>query len=50
MLLVRQDERRRHSGQRDGNFSDDVIARLMNARRRAGVSDRLREAPHRDRT
>lgn len=29
MLLVRQDERRRHRGQHDGNFSDDVIARLM---------------------
>src|SRR6185369_17896250 len=31
MLLVRQDERRRQRAQRDGNFSDDVIARLMNA-------------------
>jgi ATP-dependent helicase/DNAse subunit B len=28
MLVIRQEERRKHSAQRDGNFSNDVIARL----------------------
>jgi ATP-dependent helicase/DNAse subunit B len=31
MLLVRQDERRRHRAQRDGNFPNDVIGRLVPA-------------------
>ena len=52
MLLVRQDERGRHRGQRDGNFSGDVIDRLMNAASEQGVlteSARRRIAIERER-
>jgi ATP-dependent helicase/nuclease subunit B len=31
VLLVRQEERRRHNAQRGGNFPDDVIARLVSS-------------------
>ena len=52
MLLVRQEERRRHRAQGDGNFSDDVIARLMNAAAEQGFltdSARRRIAIERER-
>jgi ATP-dependent helicase/DNAse subunit B len=52
MSLVRQDERHRHRAQLDGNFSDYVIARLMNTASGQGVltdSARRRIAIERER-
>ncbi|HSB08642.1 MAG TPA: PD-(D/E)XK nuclease family protein [Blastocatellia bacterium] len=36
LLLVRQDERSRHRAQRDGNFSHDLVARLLSTSRSKG--------------